>query len=598
MPFVQMENISHFLHACEMPPLNLPSHDRFLTVDLYDSKDPAQVLQCIGAFSRRANAINPSRFPQTIGAKSKGSAMSPQLSGSSQGGYGRAPGSGNRERALSNNSDTSATTFNPLAKASYSGLVNPSSLARGGLASPGPVSSWSKKDDESKTAPAWNIHQYGYMGGASQGNQGVAFGARRQITSAAPNVPSLAEKERRRQEEAAEEERLRLQAEHLARQRRAEQEAEEERARAEEERMWEEETRRMREKERKDAEEEKRRWDEEQRRWKEEEDARVKEEKELEARLAAERTKTRAVSDARLNGQFLSQYQANQNQPNKAAPDSAHTTSESKRIQDLERQLQEAKEREMQYERERQARTQQFSKQATVPARPVSPPAPSLPVRPTAVTARPVSPPMPSLPPRPAAPSASHEDDWQESERDFLRKEWQSQQDEADGPPPPKPPRPTLVESSVQSNSSRPLPDPSTYTPSLNRIDRFLSSNPAPPPAQTASHRPSDYSTTTEVDLENQRRKESQAKTKAGGWASKSLLEREMERERERQREWEEGQKQTVAAVRDKDEGTGPGQSWDVHQYGFMGGDNQNRGGPGLGVGGARRQIIGPRPPP
>ena len=59
MPFVQMENISHFLKACEVSPLNLPAHDRFLTVDLYDGKDPAQVLQCIAAFSRRANAINP-----------------------------------------------------------------------------------------------------------------------------------------------------------------------------------------------------------------------------------------------------------------------------------------------------------------------------------------------------------------------------------------------------------------------------------------------------------------------------------------------------------------------------------------------------------
>lgn len=76
-----------------------------------------------------------------------------------------------------------------------------------------------------------------------------------------------------------------------------------------------------------------------------------------------------------------------------------------------------------------------------------------------------------------------------------------------------------------------------------------------------------------------------------------------MERERERQREWEESQKQTREAaakgLKDPTIGIGPGQgAWDVHQYGFMGGDNQNRGGPGLGVGGARRQIIGPRPPP
>ena len=165
MPFVQMENISHFLRACQTPPLSLPPHDVFLTVDLYEAKDPAQVLQCIGAFSRRANAINPSAFPRAIGAKSKGGAMYPQHSGPNQSPYGK-PLSGleTRARGMSNVSDTSPTTWNPLAKGSYSGRVSPtksSSLATGGLAPAGPVSSWSKKDDEEKTAPAWNIHQYG-----------------------------------------------------------------------------------------------------------------------------------------------------------------------------------------------------------------------------------------------------------------------------------------------------------------------------------------------------------------------------------------------------------------------------------------------------
>lgn len=60
----------------------------------------------------------------------------------------------------------------------------------------------------------------------------------------------------------------------------------------------------------------------------------------------------------------------------------------------------------------------------------------------------------------------------------------------------------------------------------------------------------------------------------------------------------DEGQQATAARARDIQEGSAPGQSWDVHQYGYMGGDSQNRGGAGLGVGGARRQIIGPRPPP
>jgi hypothetical protein len=77
MPFIQMENISHFLKACEMPPLNMHAHDRFLTVDLFEAKDPAQVLQCIGAFSRQAHAANPSKFTSTIGPKKQGNPVTP-----------------------------------------------------------------------------------------------------------------------------------------------------------------------------------------------------------------------------------------------------------------------------------------------------------------------------------------------------------------------------------------------------------------------------------------------------------------------------------------------------------------------------------------
>lgn len=204
----------------------------------------------------------------------------------------------------------------------------------------------------------------------------------------------------------------------------------------------------------------------------------------------------------------------------------------------------------------------------------------------------------------------------------MLRGEWIKNQDmpssqeepeqaeEQAAPPPPRP-LPESVKSSQPTPPARelpppprPLPDPTAYSVNRdpNRVDRYLSSNPAPVAPAPATHRPQDYSTTSEVDAENSRRMASQQKTKAGGWASKSLLEREMERERERQREWEENQKQTQAAashgMHDSTSGSGPGQSWDVHQYGYLGGDNQNRGGPGLGIGGARRQIIGPRPPP
>lgn len=566
-----MENISHFLRACQTAPLSLPPHDVFLTVDLYEAKDPAQVLQCLAAFSRRANNLKPSAFPYAVGPQSKKGIVSPNATGSSNSGsYTR------NSRALSNVSDTNSGRPGSPAKPS------------------GSFSSWSKRDDQSKTSPAWNIHQYGYMGGASQGNQGIAFGARRQITTPGPAVPSLAEKEKRRKEEEDQRIAEREQAERAHR----EMEEQEARAKAEEERRWNEETARQREEERREMEKEKRRWDEEKRRWEVEEQRRLAEEKAAEDRLEVEheeeRQRRRKSNDARLNGQFLSQYQAGQASasPGGAAP--TDETADSRRIKELERELQLAKERERQYTSERQTPTQDEDDSQSRSRN----------------SGRPVP-----VPPKPSYSLSSLE-----QERRLLRGEWQNTQDipvteenddgfEEEAPPPPPRPLPQPVPAQEQAPTlpvralppaPRPLPDPVAYTANhkQSRTDRFLNSNPAPAVPTPTSHRPRDYNTTAEVDAENSRREASQEKTRAGGWASKSLLEREMERERERQREWEENQKQTQAAARDTSHGSGPGQSWDVHQYGYMGGDNQNRGGQGLGIGGARRQIIGPRPPP
>ncbi|OAX85046.1 hypothetical protein ACJ72_00576 [Emergomyces africanus] len=541
MPFVQMENISHFLRACQVAPLSLPPHDVFLTVDLYESKDPAQVLQCIRSLSRRANALQPGRFPRAIGIKQKGDTQGANLG----------PPSHARGRGASQ-----SATFNPIGKSSNSGQSSPSKTYSN-PASPKPaVSAWVNKEEESTTIPAWNIHQYGYMGGANQGNLGISFGARRQITSATPEVPSLAEKERRRREREAEEEKLRQQHEEQERRRRAELEAEETHARVEEERRWQEKTLQLREKERKDAEAEKKRWAEQQRKWDNEERHRILEEKAAEERLEKERLRKKDHSNARLNGQFLSQYQAAQ------ATTHAATSDESERIKDLERQLELAKERERQYEREREelARSRQTHQKGRNRRR----------ADPGAVAVR--------APPR---------------------SEWQSLQDGASSnelTPPSLPPRSlpkppaNQTENMNPSPSSRPLPDPANYV-NKSRTERFLDENPAPEPARPTSHRPPELSSTSEVDEENARRTASTQKTRAGGWASKSLLEREMERERERQREWEESQKQTKEAVKRGVNAAG------ANQYGYMGGDNQNRGGPGL-FSGARRQIIGPRPPP
>lgn len=601
MPFTQMENISHFLSACERAPINLPAHDRFLTVDLYEGKDPTQVLQCLGAFSRVANEINPSRFPTTIGPKRAG-ALSPAHTGTSNG-YGGFNG-GSRGRGISNATANSAMmpSRDRALSPTLTGGSNSSRATDGGPKSPaGPISSWSKKSDEGVTAPAWNIHQYGYMGGASQGNQGIAFGARRQITSAAPHVPTLAEKERKRREKEAEEERLRQEAEEAERKRRIEREAEEERERIAEQERWEEETRRRREEEKLRVEQQKREWEEQERRWKTEEEERLREEREAEARLQREKTRGRATSDARLRGQYLSQYQAEEKtRSRQSSYNDPEQNAEHDRVKELERQLAEAKERERQYleERDDRVRNESQRKERRNRSRSRS---------------------RPRLPPREPSTTEERNVSWDDGdERAYLRQQWKEQQ--AMGirtplsssrplPDPTTPtsrplPQPTAAPIS-QPNATRPLPDPSDYStfpnanPPSNRTGRFLSQNPAPVSTPPRSYAPAEMGLTSEAErrAEDARRVQSQQKTKAGGWASKSLLEREMERERERQREWEENQKETQGAPKNRREGVGPGQSWDVNQYGYVGGDSQNRVGAGIGFGG-RRQIIGPRPAP
>jgi hypothetical protein len=589
MPFIQMENISHFLRACEMPPLNMPAHDRFLTVDLYESKDPAQVLQCITAFSRVANSVNPSAFPTSIGPKRGGGVLSPSTTGGggfpnpslSTSGYGRSRGPSTASSA------SGSSTFNPLARPPAAQALSPSrtggsstSYTSSGMpkSPPGGVSSWSKKTDEGNTAPAWNIHQYGYMGGASQGNQGVTFGGRRQITSAGPHVPNMAEKERKRREKAAEEERLRLQAEEAEHKRRVEREAEDERLRLEEEQRWEEESRKQREAEQRRLEQQKREWEEQERRWQADEEQRQREESEAQEKIEAETRRKRAGSDARLKGQFLSQYKAEQGSRSRSRRNSQDgENGERDRIRELEQQLEEAKERERQYQLEREGRLQDKKVRSRSKSR---------------ARERSQSRPRPQPPPRAPSPQDSTVSWAQADDREYLRKTWEDTQRQP-ARPLPEPTPPSLPTRPLPEPAARPLPDPSAYA-KTSRADRYLASNPMPPPLKPKTHIPPERTSTSEQRDEDARRAASQAKTKALGKSSKSLLEREMERERERQKEWEEAQRAIANAAKDPSAGAGEGQSWDVNQYGYMGGDNQNKLG-GINFGG-RRQIGGPRP--
>lgn len=596
MPFVQMENVSHFLRACQSPPLNLQEHDMFLTVDLYESKDPAQVLQCLLAFSRAANKVNPSQFPTAIGGRG---GVSPQRTGPASPTITPAP----RGRGLSNASSTASSAYGarpPLIASrtgdSVSSRWSPAkSPSQNGPQSPS-VTSWSSRKQEGVTSPAWNIAQYGYMGGASQGNLGVSFGGRRQITSAGPAVPSMAEKEKRRKEKEAVEARQKQQMEEEVATRRAEMEAEEERARLEEERKWEEETQRLREEEKSKVEDDKRRWEEEERQWKITEEKRRRDEEEAERRLAQERSRASSKGDSQLRGQFLSQYKAENG-----------VKSPGDRVKELEKELELARQRETDYERERQERSPKKSSDAKARARSRS------------------RPPM-------AERTPSRQDSWARDEREVLTTAWDHQQSArpvsrpglpprtssrplpdpatAAAPPPAKVKGHRTGESAPKVRShntgSRPLPDPTAYAAKTQTPSP--SATRAPVPVPVPAHQPSPQPTysrelgaTAERDAEDRRRHQSQARTKAGHVASKSLLEREMEMERQRQREWEEAQKETAKARPTGDGvdgiGGGIGGRWDVNQWsGFTGGDTQNRGSQGIGSG--RRQIVGPRPLP
>lgn len=417
MPFVQMENISHFLRACQSPPLSLQPHDVFQTIDLYESKDPAQVLQCIGAFSRRAHAIQPGKFTNSIGGKSKGGVMSPQSTGGSSG-----SGDGHhiRGRGISNTSNGSTSILDKTSRITIGRDNHDRSFEsnrplpiNGGLhTSPSSgVSSWSKRTDEGATTPAWNIHQYGYMGGASQGNQGITFGGRRQITTPAPKIPSLAERERKRREASEEVERLRVLAEQAEKNRLIELQAEEERARVAEEQRW------IKETELKKKEEAR---EEEEKGWKVLEERHKNAENEIQAKSERERFRRPKGSDPRLRGQFLSQYEAEQRQsPQILSGQEASQNVESNRIQELEKELERARERERQHERERQDRL--YADRAHIPSGPQD----QDPAAATTISTRDLSPnrarPLPSTPFNSTHLSS---DSSPISERDYLHDEW------------------------------------------------------------------------------------------------------------------------------------------------------------------------------
>ncbi|BFZ15253.1 hypothetical protein BsWGS_18292 [Bradybaena similaris] len=65
MPFLQMENVSNFLEACDK--LGISKTDQFQTVDLYDKVNMVQVVNCIYAIGRKAPKVG--YDGPTLGAK-------------------------------------------------------------------------------------------------------------------------------------------------------------------------------------------------------------------------------------------------------------------------------------------------------------------------------------------------------------------------------------------------------------------------------------------------------------------------------------------------------------------------------------------------
>lgn len=346
MPFVQMEQIAAFINVVSKPPINLPAHDLFLTVDLFEKKDPAQVVQCLTAFSRIANTISPQNFPSIIGGM-KG-ALSPSLGGS----FSSAAGGGRRDfnssssggSGVSGYSSNSATTSSSLAPTVVQPMFPPTSPApaigfQSAYKKPPPpvvsskptnvaVSSWSSKDDEKKSIPAWNIHQYGYMGGASQGNMGVSFGGRRQIVNTTPITPKVKDEPVKKVETAASRESF----------------GEREKAEA---------LRRLKEEEEKSREEELR--------WKrlEEEEAKERERemtrKKLSLQEAEKRMTWQREQDIKREAEFAEQKrQRDAVTQRKLDLEKAEREKERARVRELERELELARQREAQYQAEKE----------------------------------------------------------------------------------------------------------------------------------------------------------------------------------------------------------------------------------------------------
>ncbi|TQS34239.1 hypothetical protein Golomagni_05385 [Golovinomyces magnicellulatus] len=606
MPFVQMENISLFLEACKKHPFNLQSHDTFLTVDLYESKDPAQVLQCLGAFSRAVHKIDSVRFPYPIGSRPRMSSQETSASAIGKNNY--------QERAVSNASSASSIKYSETRSLLTKSKTGDASYGRKwcpiqstGFSNLQRSSFPTKNVNEEATPPPWSVAQYGYMGGASQGNLGVSFGGRRQITSVGPYVPNLSGKEKKQREKEVEKEVLRLKTEETERRQQEQVVAEEERKRISEENRWKNEAKISRDKEFLKKKEENKRWEQRDLGWRNQEESRLKDKDRSELDLNKRRNLNNSFSSRQLRDQYLIR-----NQVEDISISSSYNP-ESNRVKELERELELAREREREYERGRLAKSSRQNEKDIKKQNP-------------AICASEGN----KDPPEP--PSRSHilslkksEEAWNFEGKNQIRRKLLASKSTPDlqslssttassHSPIITPTRqlPEPVYSSQLQNQqlgSRPLPDPTKYAVASRKsfiqtddsVIRLGLPWQSKPSTTYLSKQKSDPTTSDVVPEDRVQQKQQQSPGKKSSWAIKGLLEREMEMERQRQREWEQNQRELERNVANtdnvvEDTGEGIGGQWDVDQWTSYTEDSQNIDIQGIGY--SRRQIVGPRPPP
>ncbi|KHJ35600.1 putative calponin-like protein [Erysiphe necator] len=599
MPFVQMENISLFIEACKNHPFNLQSHDIFLTIDLYESKDPAQVLQCLGAFSRALHRIDPVRFPNQIGARSRTSPQvastpalkSPIYQGRNSSAIGDA--SSNKifdSKYISINSNPNSKTNNLR----YGGDASPKNYT--GIPMPSETNISDKKSSERTLSPPWNIVQYGYTGGASQANLGVTFGGRRQITSVGPNIPIVSDREKRQKENAIEIESFRVKTEKFENQRQEQVAIEEEVARNIEDLRWVEEAKEISQNRTRDIKDENRIYIQNESGLRQDEQYKTNP-------ILLKRQSCNNISCTQLKAQYSSKSLADDFCTSKTE------NPESNRVKELEHELELAREREREYERARSARVLRQSSKNTDQG-------PSGHSSPQYLTQ--------SLLNRSHAVSRKKSEELRQFKdlKNFKKQSIASKSTSdlksynspivgygnSRNSPRPLPEIVSSTRNLKQQTGSRPLPDPIKYATvscksfSKNEFsgnNKNINQQPKTSAICITSMKPTSG---TACSLSDECQEKSQTPVKVGSWPAKSLLDREMEMERKRQQEWEESQRELKGKVQNFGNGVvgiggGIGGRWDISQWaGYTGGDSQNKGMQGIGSG--RRQIVGPRPEP